>query len=167
MARLRPRSPASRLFTHPFVQAQIKENIKAPRHWPSWGNSPVTSEFPAKGTVTRKMFPFDDAIMKTFSIIYICSQINTLLSIVLSNWQGLTWYPGMKSNYTHYKVWDEINYQSSNFNGATVEVWEWISNFISQFTKRMITYACWDESLSTSVKGFPVVCYGFIHINKP
>ena len=28
---------ASPLFTHPFIQAQIKENIKAPRHWPLWG----------------------------------------------------------------------------------------------------------------------------------
>ena len=25
------------LFNWPFVQAQIKENIKAPRHWPLWG----------------------------------------------------------------------------------------------------------------------------------
>ena len=31
------KSPASRLITQPFVQAQIKENIKAPRHWPLWG----------------------------------------------------------------------------------------------------------------------------------
>ena len=30
-------SPASRLFAQPFVQAQIKENIKAPRRWPLWG----------------------------------------------------------------------------------------------------------------------------------
>ena len=42
----RPKSPASRLFTQTFVQAQIKENIKAPRYWPLWGNSSVTSEFP-------------------------------------------------------------------------------------------------------------------------
>ena len=28
------KSPASRLFTQPFAQTQIKENIKAPRHWP-------------------------------------------------------------------------------------------------------------------------------------
>ena len=27
------------LFSPPFVQAQIKGNIKAPRHWPSWGES--------------------------------------------------------------------------------------------------------------------------------
>ena len=30
----RLRSPVSRLFTQPFIRAQIKENIKAPRHWP-------------------------------------------------------------------------------------------------------------------------------------
>ena len=28
------KSPASRLFTQLFIQAQIKENIKTPRHWP-------------------------------------------------------------------------------------------------------------------------------------
>ena len=31
--------PASRLFVQPFVQAPIKENIKAPHHWPFWGES--------------------------------------------------------------------------------------------------------------------------------
>ena len=33
----RLKSPASRLFTQPFIRAQIKENIKAPRHWPLCG----------------------------------------------------------------------------------------------------------------------------------
>ena len=33
----RLKSPASRLFTRPFIQAQIKENTKAPRHWPLCG----------------------------------------------------------------------------------------------------------------------------------
>ena len=51
-ARWRFKSPASRLFTKPFIQAQIKENTKAPRHWPlsgghCAGNSPVTGELPA------------------------------------------------------------------------------------------------------------------------
>ena len=36
-ARWRLKSPASRVFTQPFIQAQIKENIKAPRHWPLCG----------------------------------------------------------------------------------------------------------------------------------
>ena len=30
-------SPASQLFTQPFIRSQIKENIKAPRHWPLCG----------------------------------------------------------------------------------------------------------------------------------
>ena len=36
-ARMRLKSPASRLFTQAFIRAQIKGNIKAPRHWPTWG----------------------------------------------------------------------------------------------------------------------------------
>ena len=46
-AQWRLKLPASWLFTQPFIQAQVKESIKAPRHWP-WclGNSPVTGEFP-------------------------------------------------------------------------------------------------------------------------
>ena len=41
-------SPASWSFTQAFIQAQIKENIKGPRHWPLWGELPVTDEFPAQ-----------------------------------------------------------------------------------------------------------------------
>ena len=33
---MRLKSPASQLCTQLFVQAEIKENIKAPRHWPLW-----------------------------------------------------------------------------------------------------------------------------------
>ena len=33
----RLKTPASRLFTQSFIQALIKENIKAPRHWPLCG----------------------------------------------------------------------------------------------------------------------------------
>ena len=36
-ARLGLKSPASRLFTQSFIQTQIKEYIKAPRHWPLCG----------------------------------------------------------------------------------------------------------------------------------
>ena len=55
---------SNRLFAQPFVQAQIKENIKAPRYWLLWGESAGDrGEFPHKGPVTRKMFSFDDVIM--------------------------------------------------------------------------------------------------------
>ena len=53
----RLKSPASRLFTQPFIRAQMKENIKAPRHWPLCG------ELSGDRPVTRKMFPFHDVIM--------------------------------------------------------------------------------------------------------
>ena len=41
-------SKASRLFTQPFIQTQIKENIKAPRHWPLCGEFTGTGEFPTQ-----------------------------------------------------------------------------------------------------------------------
>ena len=37
MVRWRLKSPVSPLFTQPLIQAQIEENIKAPRHWPLCG----------------------------------------------------------------------------------------------------------------------------------
>ena len=65
-ARWRLKSPASRLFIQPFIQAQIKEKRKHQSSAPlsfvrgihRW---PVNS--PHKGPVTRKRFPFDDVIM--------------------------------------------------------------------------------------------------------
>ena len=56
--------PASRLFTQPFIQAQIKENIKAPRHWPLCGEFTGIGEFPAQmASNSLKMFPFDGVFM--------------------------------------------------------------------------------------------------------
>ena len=36
------------MFTRPFIQTQIKVNIKAPRHWPLCGEFTGTGEFPAQ-----------------------------------------------------------------------------------------------------------------------
>ena len=55
--RLRLKSPASRLFIQPFIQAEIKENIKAPL-------ALGTGEFPAELGSNAEKFPFDDVIMK-------------------------------------------------------------------------------------------------------
>ena len=48
------------------------------------------------------------------------------------------------SNYIHYKMWDEITYIFPNYNGLTVEVWEWIRDFIPHFIMELINYPCWD-----------------------
>ena len=51
------------MFAQPFIQAQIKENIKDPHHWPLWRNSPVTGEFPSQRANNVRMFQFDNVIM--------------------------------------------------------------------------------------------------------
>ena len=70
-ARWRLKSPASWWFVQPFLQEQIKENIKAPRLRPLWVEfiddrwTPFHEEL-----VMRKMFPFDDVILARVSTIY-------------------------------------------------------------------------------------------------
>ena len=64
MSAMASKPPAPRLFTQPFVQAQIKKKHKSSaslafmRGIHRW---PVNSSH--KGPVKRKMFPFDDVIM--------------------------------------------------------------------------------------------------------
>ena len=68
----------------------------------------------------------------------IFNQIWKISSVeVTSPFHQLTWdndNPRI-DNYTHYKVWDEITSPFQNFNGGTVEVWEWIRNFIPRFIR--------------------------------
>ena len=69
--RQRLKSPASRLFAQPFVHAQIKENIKAPRYWPLWGESTADRWIPlTKDQLSGKSFPFDDVIMQDLLVSY-------------------------------------------------------------------------------------------------
>ena len=64
----------------------------------------------------------------------------------------LTLIQAWLSNYMPLKVWYKITYLFPNFKGATVEVWEWITNFISRIIMDVITYPCSDLSSSMSVK---------------
>ena len=50
--------------------------------------------------------------------------------------------PAWISDHMPSKMWDEITYTFSNFNGRAVEFWEWVSNFI--FIMDVITYTWWD-----------------------
>ena len=57
-------SPTSPLFAQLLAQAQIKENIKAPRHWHAErGIHRWPVNFPCKRPVAEKVFPFDNVIM--------------------------------------------------------------------------------------------------------
>ena len=63
------------------------------------------------------------------------------------------------SYWIHYKEWNKISYQFPKFNGATVEVGEWIGNFNPHFPRHVITYPCWDESQSMVVEAPPPPLY--------
>ena len=71
---------------------------------------------------------------------------NRLHGLLLLAWINLisAWI----SEYIHYKLWEEITYPFPNFNGCTVEVWEWIWNFLPHFIMNVFTYLCWDYSQS-------------------
>ena len=51
-----------------------------------------------------------------------------------------------------YKLWDELTYLFPNFNGAAVEVWEWISNFIPHFSVYVIVFTLWARWESTELE---------------
>ena len=54
-----------------------------------------------------------------------------------AEWDALI--PAWISNHTHSEVCGEITYLSPSFNGAIVEVWEWISAFIPNFIMDLST----------------------------
>ena len=68
-----------------------------------------------------------------------------LLPWDLFYYHGLTWIPASINRHMPSKVWGEIIYPFLNFNGCTVDVKEWISNFIPHFTMDVITYPHWDK----------------------
>ena len=74
--------------------------------------------------------------------------------------------PGWISNYIHYNVWDEITYLFPNFSSATIEIWEWIRNFILHFTGHVISRPCWGYNWSMSVNWAPVGRQELIYITQ-
>ena len=72
--------PASGSFAQPLVQAQIKENIKAPRHWPLWGEWPVDSL--TKGPLSGKCFRL---MTSPWDAIYSIPSSITLTIVVLNS----------------------------------------------------------------------------------
>ena len=53
------------------------------------------------------------------------------------------------------KMWDEISYHCPNLNGAAIEVWEGLSNFIPHLIAHGITYPYSDQNQSMLLKEDP------------
>ena len=72
-------------------------------------------------------------------------------------WYGSTLIPVWISNHTPNKMLDEITDPFHIFNFYTVWFWEWINNFIPDFTMDEISYSCRDENWTILVKWAPGV----------
>ena len=59
--------------------------------------------------------------------------VSVLMHWISVYWHELNLIPAWISNHMVSKVWDEIPYPPPNFNNCTIEVWEWIRNFIPHF----------------------------------
>ena len=62
------------------------------------------------------------------------------------NWQRYNGTAQHGSSHTPSISWDEITNPNINFNGATVDVWQWINDFIPKFVMEVITYPRWDQN---------------------
>ena len=108
-----------------------------------WGihRSPVNS--PHKWPVMRKMFPFDDVIMsKTKRLRSILWKLQSGYKSVQRRTDGQGETNILTNNYV--LLGGVITFPFPNIDGATIEVWNWISYFITHFTGHVITYPSWD-----------------------
>ena len=123
----------------------MKENIKAPRHWSFGGEFTGTGEFPAQRASNAE----NVSIWWHHHVQNVPQNRCSILFCFVFQWitrgpfhyHGLAIIPAYIGYHTHYKVWVEITYPFPNFSGATVEVWEWVSNFIPHFTGHVIICA--------------------------
>ena len=130
------------------------------------GNPPVTGGFLSQRSVTRSFDVFCDLHLKKRSskqsrrqwfetpsrslwLPLLSCKLHIAWHMLIWNsrdpfYYGSTFIPVWISNHAPRKLWDEIIYPLSNFNGfnCTVEVWEWTSNSISHVKLDATTYPC-------------------------
>ena len=123
------KTPASPLFTQPFIQSQIKENIKSTRHWAfvrgihRWpGNSPH------KWPVMWKMFPFDDVIMnQSVMLSFLFSSHTWNLNPFHEGLYTCNWYV-TESIYFKLVLWLPQISHVQNFVAKFSSRWKWEKN---------------------------------------
>ena len=108
-------------------------------------NSPVLHKMtPVRAIIYVIIFLIIDLSCRTSVIIVQPVRGAIFQNFYLSGtvWQSLRSSPAWHGQVNHMpgKVWDEITYPFPNFKSCTVEVWEWIGNFIPHFIKNVITY---------------------------
>ena len=116
-ARWRPKSPTSRLFAQPDIQAQIKENIKAPRHWHLLGE-PTGDKWIHKGT--RKCFHL------------MTSSCNNWIIALSHEISCQKYRPVIKKNYSKSLVAEKLILEIMSTVSADVLCWDICRNNVDQ-----------------------------------
>ena len=130
----RLKSSASLLFTQPFIQAQIKENIRAPHRWPLCRELTNDRWIPrTNGTITRKMFPFDDVIM-------VCYKSKPQLW--LRHWRQLNYvFKRRTNNATEHNTWRTNTFTEKS---AWAAAWNClIVNWYENVSHPFLIWYCW------------------------
>ena len=126
---------ASQFFTQPFVKAQIKENIKAPLHWPLWGESTDDGEFPAqRASNAEKVYIWWHHALVTWgkARLYLRAPLLTFHLWLLHGWIITT----------HPILWDMMTHH--NLNSLAPGKFEW--NFRYVIFKRILVIDVWGIS---------------------
>ena len=84
-ARWRLKLPSLELFTLPYIKAQTKENIKATRHWPLWGDFTATGEF-HKGQWRGKCFHLMTSSWPTVVLVACEPQSSSIMLFTVDLW---------------------------------------------------------------------------------
>ena len=72
-----------------------------------------------------------------------CTKSVTILSFSRTRWSkmdSVTSIPTWINNHIDWQMWDVITYPIPNTVGCTVEVWEWVSNFIPHLIRHVNIY---------------------------
>ena len=69
---------------------------------------------------------------QTLCLLHSCYMVVDVMYIPFINTE-MAYIENLSRNHTPSKVWKEITYRFLIFNRATIEVWEWINNFIPHF----------------------------------
>ena len=122
-----------------FFRSHIKENTKAPRRWLLWREFASDRWFPHTNGQSRKMFPFDDVIMRlsrfngtTLYLIRSALQvvfrvtIDHLVTCVLRKEFKQLWIKddilnSWRNNYMYRKLWEAIAYSCHNYKSDLVK----------------------------------------------
>ena len=110
-----PITRASQLFTRPFIQAEIKENIKAPRHWRLCGEFTGDRWIPLTKGQLRKMFPFDDVIM-----VCVCVCVHIWWSNLITTVYMIQYITMLGHEQTLWRLWNYICPHHIIFSGQKV-----------------------------------------------